>query len=209
MSPHESDVIRYHTAGRRQPQLIGKDPSGVPIWGAPYTLYQVAGLATIPIMWQTRGIWAGQLSGIAAIAVIAMTTAAVIWLLGRIDFSGRNVIYAAGALANAWLKTIRRGPHIRRNHPGTRITVTAFHPSTTRTRPPAHVAVPAGRPAPATPAAEPGRPTPSAGSASVQPVGAGAAPATRPLPVALVDLGRLSPLEAFLAAANMFHVGAQ
>src|SRR3954465_878622 len=130
MSTHESEVVRYHTAARRQPQLIGKDPSGVPIWGAPYTLYQLAGLATIPIMWKTRPIWAGQLSGIAAVAVIAMSTAAVVWLLGRIDFSGRNVIYAGGALLNAWVQTTRRGPHLRRGRPGTRVTGASFHPLT-------------------------------------------------------------------------------
>jgi len=31
VSTHEPEIVRYHTAGRRQPQLIGKDPSGVPI----------------------------------------------------------------------------------------------------------------------------------------------------------------------------------
>lgn len=108
MSTHETDVVRYHTAGRRQPQLIGKDPSGMPIWGGPYTLYQAAGLLLIPLMWMTRNWWAGDLSGLAVLAAIAVTTAGTIWLLGRIDFSGRNVIYAAAALLSAWGTAIRR-----------------------------------------------------------------------------------------------------
>lgn len=108
MPTHETDVVRYHTAGRRQPQLIGKDPSGMPIWGGPYTLYQAAGLLLIPLMWVTRAWWAGDLSGLAVLAAIAVATAGTIWLLGRIDFSGRNVIYAAAALLGAWGTAICR-----------------------------------------------------------------------------------------------------
>lgn len=191
MSTHNPDIVRYHTAGRRQPQLIGKDPSGVPIWGGPYTLYQVAGLAVIPAMWQTRGLWAGSMSGIAVIAVIAMTTAAVTWLLGRIDFSGRNIIYAAGALLAAWTKTLRPA---RRSYrpPGIHVTGHAVHART----PKAASSLDAsrrGRPVAASIARSP--------DLSVQP--------NPPIPAVIPANGpvdRLSPLEAFLAAADKVKV---
>lgn len=189
MSTHEPEIVRYHTAGRRQPQLIGKDPSGVPIWGGPYTLYQVAGLVTIPVMWKTRGLWAGQVSGVAVIAVIGMTTAAIIWLLGRIDFSGRNVIYATAALLAAWARTLRPAPRHAHGR-GIHVTGLAIHarPRTVRLTP-----GPPGRTATALRHSKV-----SVQSDRVPSVPRGASP-ERPL-------DRLSPLEAFLAAADKVKV---
>ena len=196
-TPDSPEIVRYHTAGRRQPQLIGKDPSGVPIWGGPYTLYQVGGLATIPLLWKTRGLWAGSLSGIAVIAVIAMSTAAVIWLLGRIDFSGRNIVYAAGALLTAWATALRPGPRCPRR-PGTRITGIAVYARAGLAGPGCDSA------APAPPATETAGPDTQPQPSSVQPTPE--APATAGATSGAVAIGRLSPLESFLAAADKVKV---
>lgn len=70
-------VVTWHTEGRRQPSVIGKDPSGKPIPGGPYTGPQAAvAAAGGALAWITHSLWGGLfgLNGIAqAAAVLGIT----------------------------------------------------------------------------------------------------------------------------------------
>lgn len=64
-------VATWHTEGRRQPSVIGKDPSGKPIPGGPYTGPQAAvAAAGGALAWLTHSLW-GSLFGLNGIAQAA------------------------------------------------------------------------------------------------------------------------------------------
>ena len=195
--------VRWHTEGRRQPTLIGKDASGHKIPGGPYIVWQLFALPVAPLMWNTRFSWAGGLSGLAMLLVIAATTGGAFYLIGRLDFAGRNPLLAANATTAAVLlavtaRTGRLGgvrvhpsrPPRRRPRPAPvwHTRTAATHPSATR--PPSSVQ-PCGAPADAPVA---GSPRPSAPPSVVHPHPSGASAAEQP--------ARMSPLEAFMAAAG-------
>ena len=92
MSEHETPaVVRYHTAGRRQPMLIGKDASGRRLPGGPYTIYQVVAVVVVATgMWHTTSLWATQMTSISALLIIGAAAVGAGYLVGRLDLSGRN-----------------------------------------------------------------------------------------------------------------------
>lgn len=205
--------IRWHTEGRRQPTLIGKDASGRKIPGGPYIVWQLLALPVAPLMWSARFSWAGGLSGLAMLVIIAAATAAAFYLIGRLDFAGRNPILAAGALAAAvLLATTARsgklgGSRVRRSRP----------PHSRRARPaPAWHTDPADAWAAAAEDINPSSVQPVAAAASTaaatppvdqadhlstQPTGS-SAPPNPPAAQAADQPTRMSPLEAFMAAAG-------
>lgn len=208
------ETVRYHTEGRRQPMLIGKDSAGHKIWGGPYTVYQLLGLLLVPALASTRSVWGPALTPLAAGVTIAGLTALTVWGLGLVDFT-RNPFHAATSMASL-LRSAAGGPD-RRLTRGTVIrgTVTqgrahtvllagADHP------PRADQPTPGGQkpnPAPlpgATPAAahlllsNPPRPAPPPGSVP------GPTPARPPAPPAsqVAPMTVRSPLDQFLEAAT-------
>ncbi|SKF61629.1 Uncharacterised protein [Mycobacteroides abscessus subsp. abscessus] len=92
-------AVRWHTEGRRQPQIIGRDSAGKKIPGGPYTIYQVAGLAMLPLLGSTQQWWGAGLSPLVCwLVIIPSVTALSVWLLGMPDFS-RNPLLAVGPTA--------------------------------------------------------------------------------------------------------------
>lgn len=105
------ETVRYHTEGRRQPMLIGKDSAGHKIWGGPYTVYQLLGLLLVPLLVSTRSIWGPDLTPLAAGVTIAGLAALSVWGLGLLDFT-RNPFHTARSMA-ALLGSAVTGPDLR------------------------------------------------------------------------------------------------
>lgn len=195
MSEHETpDVVRYHTAGRRQPMLIGKDASGRRLPGGPYTIYQVVAVVVVATgMWHTTSLWATQMTAISALLSIGAAAVGAGFLVGRLDLSGRNPLLIL-------LSLLAVTPILISGHPGrvsgralpvkpsrrVRAPVTA-HRGPARQDPQRVADPPLAGPA-ATPAGSAGLSLITSPKASVQPPDGGVA--------------RLTPLEAFLAAAG-------
>lgn len=102
-------AIRYHTEGRRQPQIIGKDSSGKKLPGGPYTIYQVLGFVCVPaLMIWLMPIWAGALAPVVAwLVIIPAATITGVWLLGIPDLS-RNPLFTAASGAALLMTPSRR-----------------------------------------------------------------------------------------------------
>lgn len=100
-------VFRFHTEGRRQPLLIGKDASGRKIPGGPYVIWQALALLVPPLMWNTQWLWAGDIGPLPVVICILAVTLAVFYLLGRIDFGRRNPVWFVWALLTAWGGAVR------------------------------------------------------------------------------------------------------
>lgn len=93
-------TIRWHTEGRRQPVLIGKDASGRRIPGGPYVVWQLAALPLAPLLWHFRVAWAGGHSSFGALILTGAITAVVFVAIGRVDYAGRNpLLVLSGAVA--------------------------------------------------------------------------------------------------------------
>ena len=190
------EVVRYHTAGRRQPMLVGKDAAGRPLWGGPYTIYQILGAIGIGYgLAATRGVWAAGLSPLATVLTVAAVAATAGWLLGRLDFAGRNPLWIAASL-------LRAAPALTARTPGT-LAGRPLKPARAH-----HVrcrAAASTLPLPANPhpAAGPvtsiGAAEPTTVPVSVQPGRGPALTDPQPTPVGAV---RQSALEMFLAAAG-------
>ena len=205
--------VGWHTEGRRQPTLIGKDASGRKIPGGPYIVWQLLALPVAPLMWGTRFSWAGGLSGLAMLVVIAAATGAAFYLIGRLDFAGRNPMLAAGALTGAVLLAMTAGAgklggsRVRRSRPpaGRRgRPAPVWH---TRTAGAAAAAAEATNPSSVQPAdavASAAGPSPTADQLILPPAlpTGPAAYTTPPAAQAADQPSRMSPLEAFMAAAG-------
>lgn len=207
--------VRWHTEGRRQPTLIGKDASGRRIPGGPYIVWQLLALPVAPLMWSTRFSWAGDLSGLAMLVVIAAATGTAFYLIGRLDFAGRNPMLAAAAFAAAVLLALTArsgklsGNRVRRGRPPTGrrarpAPVWHTHPATA-----APAAAEATNPTSVQPVAtadSTARSTPPADQV-VHSLTPPPRPAVHPTPPVAEDQPiRMSPLEAFMAAAGKVHV---
>lgn len=210
--------VRWHTEGRRQPTLIGKDASGRKIPGGPYIVWQLLALPVAPLMWSTRFSWASGLSGLAMLVVIAATTGAAFYLIGRMDFAGRNPLLAAGAFAATVLlaMTARAGklggvrvrrsrpPASRRAHPAS-----VWHTHTAGAATKAAEATNPSSVQPTAPVASTAGPTPPADQQALHPSHPPTDPAAHPTPPAAQaadEPTRRSPLEAFMAAAGKVGV---
>lgn len=105
-------TVRWHTEGRRQPVLVGKDASGRRIPGGPYVVWQLAALPLAPVLWHFRAAWAGGHSSLGALVLTGAVTAAVFIAIGRVDFAGRNPLLVLSG-ATAGLLGAHRAPRGR------------------------------------------------------------------------------------------------
>ncbi|WP_394276235.1 hypothetical protein [Luteococcus sp.] len=86
----------WHTEGRRQPAVLGKDPAGKPIPGGPYTSYQVGAAALVGgLLFVTRPLW-GSALGFDVIRELGAIVIAV-WFVNRaavkIDYTNVSLIW--------------------------------------------------------------------------------------------------------------------
>lgn len=201
---HPQTVVRYHTAGRRQPMLIGKDAAGRRLPGGPYTVYQILAVAAVATaMWQTRTLWATEMTGLSSLLVIGAAAIGAGFLTGRLDFSGRNPLWILLALLEAApvLACARPGTVGGRPLPASRPRQVRSHAIAAHRPPRAN-----HQPGPAT--TDPAAPPPP----SLLEVESAAAPELAPATQSHgsvqpdgVPAVRLTPLETFLAAAGKVH----
>ena len=205
-------ATRWHTEGRRQPVLIGKDASGRRIPGGPYVVWQLAALPLFPTLWHFRTSWAGGHSSFGALVLTLAVTAGVFVAIGRVDFAGRNPLLvligavagvvgahtaARGRLGGAALRT---PPTRRPRHRSAAALHSQAAPPAARPSAPAALTLetrpsPGGPVQPEAPQLTTSQPDPR--QAPSTPAPAPARPAGPPPPTA-----RLSPLESFLQAAG-------
>ena len=220
-------TTRWHTEGRRQPVLIGKDASGRRIPGGPYVVWQLAAIPLFPILWHFRAAWAGGHSSFGTLVLTLAVTASVFIAIGRVDFAGRNpLLVLAGASAALLVAHSaargRLGGVALRPAPGLRPrrgpTATALHSRTPTLLPERRYAVtesaePAGQGADGSVQPTATRPAQPA----IRPITTHAEPVQQPEPRAdsattthtsptreasAPSSARLSPLESFLQAAG-------
>ena len=201
---HAQTVVKYHTAGRRQPMLIGKDAAGRRLPGGPYTVYQLIAVAAVATtMWQTRTLWATEMTGLSSLLVIGAAAIGAGFLTGRLDFSGRNPLWTLLALLEAVPVLVSARPGTVGGRP-----LPASRPRQVRSnaivahRPPGV----GHQPGPAT--TDPAAPSPPSllkAEPAAAPELASAAPSRGSVQADGVPAVRLTPLEAFLAAAGKVH----
>lgn len=109
-APMDERVIRWATAGRRQPTLIGRDPAGRKLPGGPYTIYQAVSVVVVAIVgWNTRSLWGAGMSDPASLIWLAAALAGTFVLTGRINFAGRNPLWALGGVIRSYRFALGRG----------------------------------------------------------------------------------------------------
>jgi len=201
-------TVRWHTEGRRQPVLIGKDASGRRIPGGPYVVWQLAALPLAPLLWHFRVAWAGGHSSFGALILTGAITAAVFVAIGRVDYAGRNpLLVLSGAIAGLvgahsaprgrLRGAVLRPPaaRSRRRRPAPALYGQQLEPSLAAIAQPEVQAEPTApvQPEPARPPAEPA----TAGLTTTHSTSDSTFGSALPAPPA-----RLSPLESFLSAAG-------
>lgn len=160
-----SPVLRWYTAARRIPKLIGKAPGGGTWPGGPYTLVQFVGAAAVFGVLSLTERWWGSGAWIQDKGVAAGAGLAVLFLLRFVKPGPRNPVEAtvgvvAAASAPRWGThagtTVTAGQQVRRSRG--RVNVYTAPRAATAPAPAAQAApdatVPTG-PAEVTPAATP------------------------------------------------------
>lgn len=118
----QKEIIRWPTAGRRQPLLVGKDLSGRKIPFGPFTIYQIIGAIIVALVgWNTKQFWGTDYDGLVVIVGIVISSVAAGWLLGMVNFGNRNPIWAAAAFMGALKSTVSRSLEAIRSHDRGRI----------------------------------------------------------------------------------------
>ena len=156
-------------------------------------MYQVIAVAAVATaMWKTRALWAAEMTGLSSLLVIGAAAVGAGFVTGRLDFSGRNPLWILWSLLAAApvLISARPGQLAGRSLSASKpqkvraLAVAGRGPAEASIQPSAAVAEPTPPPA--------AKPTP--------------APALGPPPQVSVQphlpAERLTPLEAFLAAAG-------
>jgi hypothetical protein len=158
--PAGGEVVRFYTKARRFPRLLGKWPSGEPIWGGPYTSAQaIGGIATLLLLKETFGVWAKF--GLANALILLGVPYGVTLALRKLPLAGRSPLRLAAGFISAYTQPSHgwlRGRPVRPPRPvkvRSRVTVSDAVPAAA-SRP--SVPRPATQPAaarPASPAAPP------------------------------------------------------
>ena len=113
-------AVQFHTDGLRQPMLIGKDPAGKKLPGGPYVVWQAAGLLIAPLMWNTAHWWGPTLGPLGRVILIIAATLTACWALGRLDFAGRNPLWALAGIIGALRHSVTGTARLRgRRRPDT------------------------------------------------------------------------------------------
>ncbi len=105
------DVVKWYTRARKFPQLIGRTPDGMKLWGGPYTMTQACGFILVLFVGlNTMSLWAryGLLGNFVVLGTVA---AATVFALGRVPVGSRNPLIVATGLWKA-LASPRHG-HLR------------------------------------------------------------------------------------------------
>jgi hypothetical protein len=88
--------VRWFTAARHVPLLIGRTHDGTRIKGGPYTLVQAFAVpVTAGVMWGTRGLW-GSGSWILNIGFTLIAAGGVGWVAGRLPDDRNPLLWVAG-----------------------------------------------------------------------------------------------------------------
>lgn len=93
--PYEPEVVKWFTAARRFPQLIGKTPDGHILWGGPYTISQVVGGVGVLVGGlRTTSMW-GHFGVLGNSALLFVVVFAIVYGLGRLPLGGRSPLTMA------------------------------------------------------------------------------------------------------------------
>ncbi len=94
-----TDVVKWYTRARKFPQLIGRTPDGMKLWGGPYTITQAVGFGLVLFVGlNTMSLWA-SFGFIGNFFVLACVAASVVFGLGRIPVGSRSPLSVA---TGAW-----------------------------------------------------------------------------------------------------------
>ena len=97
----EGEIVKWYTRARRFPQLIGRTPDGMQIWGGPYTYTQVGvGAALLVVGGKTASIW-GQFGTIGNALILIGVTYAAVLAVGRLPAGGRNPLSVGAGILRA------------------------------------------------------------------------------------------------------------
>lgn len=92
----------WYTKARRQPTMIGKDAAGQPIPGGPYLLQQFVAAPIVGlVLWNTRELWGSDTTILAHLVFTLGGGAIAGYLVGRLDFTTSNPIWAVTGLVKA------------------------------------------------------------------------------------------------------------
>lgn len=92
----EVQGVRWFTAARHVPLLIGRTHDGTRIKGGPYTLVQAFVVPiTAGVMWGTRGLWDTG-SWVLNIGFTLLTAVGVGWISGRLPDDRNPLLWVAG-----------------------------------------------------------------------------------------------------------------
>lgn len=87
----DEEIARFYTRSRRFPKMIGRMTDGSRIPGGPYTLTQVGfGGAALLILLMSRTAWSTG-AVIVDLIIAAAVAGGIIWLVGLIPMTRRNI----------------------------------------------------------------------------------------------------------------------
>jgi hypothetical protein len=85
-----TDIVKWYTRARKFPQLIGRTPDGMKLWGGPYTITQACGFGLVLFVGlNTMSLWA-SFGFVGNFIVLGAVAAGVVFGLGRIPVGSRS-----------------------------------------------------------------------------------------------------------------------
>lgn len=94
-----TEVVKWYTRARKFPQLIGRTPDGMKLWGGPYTITQACGFGLVLFVGlNTMWLWA-SFGFVGNFLVLAAVAVGVVVGLGRIPVGSRSPLSVA---SGAW-----------------------------------------------------------------------------------------------------------
>lgn len=93
------DIVKWYTRARKFPQLIGRTPDGMKLWGGPYTITQAVGFGLVLFVGlNTMSLWA-RFGFVGNFVVLGTVAVGVVFGLGRIPVGSRSPLSVG---AGAW-----------------------------------------------------------------------------------------------------------
>lgn len=94
-----TDIVKWYTRARKFPQLIGRTPDGMKLWGGPYTITQAVGFGLVLFVGlNTMSLWA-NFGFVGNFVVLGAVAVGVVFGLGRIPVGSRSPLSVG---AGAW-----------------------------------------------------------------------------------------------------------
>lgn len=104
-----TDIVKWYTRARKFPQLIGRTPDGMKLWGGPYTITQACGFGVVLFVGlNTMSLWA-SFGFVGNFVVLGAVAAGVVFGLGRIPVGSRSPL----SVANGAWKAVSSPQHGR------------------------------------------------------------------------------------------------